>query len=249
MYVTIGSYSTPNNAAWNVISMQSKLSPRGRMISQRIVWEVSCVLGAGQSYTQAQLTTVIDAHLAGMKQQNVDMTFYDNNGAATSHRIINSQTASGVTYLGYSFPGYLRGQWGAGSEYASGAAIRFVVTRHMAEVFDVENDLLFYRQSMQFSLGGTDYEVPEALNGPPQVQFTKLQARFWGIQSGYAVGMFSRPSAPAPIVAALPKPDRSWIRYVTPENQGRLQNYAYGTAWFYYYLSPFNLTVAPPDSI
>jgi len=248
VYVTVGSYSTPDNAAWSVISSQAKISPRGRVISQQITWEVSCVLGAGSGLTQAGLTSLINTHITGMKQQNVDMTLYDDDDVATAHKITNSQTANGVTFLGYSFPGYFRGQWGAGSEYAAGAGIRYVVTRHTAEVFDVEDPLLFYEQSIQYSTGGFDYECPEALNGQPQYQITKQQAALWAIQRGYAVGMFSRPNAPASLIGQ-PKPKISWVRPITPKNQGRLQNFAYGIAWHYYAMSPGSLAIAPPDSL
>jgi hypothetical protein len=245
MYVQVGSYQTPNNASWFVESVRTRISPRGRIISNIATWAVNTVL---TSTTQAGLTTLINSHIAGMKQNNVDMAFYEDDGTATAHSVVNSQTANGITYLGHEFPGYFRGFWGAGSEYAEGTALRYVVTRHTAEVFDVEDAILFYRQETEFNIGGVDYEVPEALNGPPQVQFTKQQSKLWLIQRGSAVGMFARPSPPAPLVAVFPKPKVSKVRNITPENQGRQRNWGYGLAWFYYFESPGQLSVAPPDN-
>lgn len=243
MYVQVGSYPTPNNASWHTIQSRTKVSPRGRIILRHEIWEVHTVLIAA---SQAALTTLITDHIMGMKQNNVDMGFFEDDGTPTAHNVSNASTANGITYLGHSFPGYFPGMWGAGSEYAEGAALRYVVTRHMADILDVEDGILFYRQAMQFSLGGVGYVVAEALNGPPQVQFTKQQSKFWAIQSGVAVGMFGNPVPPSPLVIAPPKPDRSWVRPVTPDNQGRIVNYGFGTAWHYYFESPAPLNAIPP---
>lgn len=243
MYVQVGSYPTPNNSSWHIIRAKTHLSPRGRIILRSEVWEIHTVLKAAN---QAALTTLIGEHIAGMSQNNVDMAFYEDDGTLTAHQVVNANTVNGITYLGHSFPGYLRGQWGSGSEYAEGGAFRYVVTTHTADILDVEDGLLFYQQSMQFSLGGVGYVVAEALNGPPQVQFTKQQTKFWGVQQGMSIGMNGYTSVPLPLVAAPPKPERSSVTLMTPRNFGRLVNWGFPMRWQYVYESPAPLNATPP---
>lgn len=245
MFFTLGTYSTPNNSSWFTITTQAALSPRNKKLYERQRWNIHTVL---ISDTQANLTTLIQEHEAGMRQENVNLTFYEDDGTETAHKIVNANTANGVTFKGISFPAGLPGFWGSGSEYAEGAAIRHVVTQHEADVFTVEDNIVFYSQSLQYSLGGFDYEVVGALNGSPQEQITMLQSPFWAAQTGIAIGMFGEPTPPSPIVALQPKPRRSWVKPATPRNFGRVRNWGYPLNWFYYFESPGDLKGSPPEN-
>lgn len=222
---------------------QAFLSPRNRKIYERQRWSIHTVLTAA---SQAALTTLIQSHEDGMRQENVNLTFYEDDGTETAHKIINANTANGITFKGISFPGYFPGFWGAGSEYAEGAALRYVVTHHEADVFDTEENIIFYRQSLQYSVGGFDYCVPGALFGAPQLQVTMLQSPFWAAQTGMSIGMFAEPAAPGSIVPATPKPLRSWVKPVSPANPGRVQDWGFGLSWFYFFESPLPLNGSPP---
>jgi hypothetical protein len=170
MYFTLGSYSTPSNSSWFTLTSRAVMGQTRRKVSEVQRWSIHTVLVAS---SQSALQTLIDAHEVGMKQNNVDLTFYRDDGTATSHKIINSQTMNGVEYKGISYPGYFPGQWGAHTEYTY---LRYVVTQHEAEVLDVENNIVFYTQDFEFNLGGTDYVVIGAFTGLPQGQF-RLERR------------------------------------------------------------------------
>lgn len=241
MYFTLGSYSTGNNSSWHSIRKRAIVGQTGRKIADREFWSIHTVLTAA---SQSALQTAITAHLAGMKQNNVDLTFYTDAGAETADKIVNSQTSDGITYKGHEFPGMFPGQWGAHTEHVY---VRYVVTHHEATVLDVENTILFYNQSFQFNVGGSDYEVLGAFTGPPVTQFTMQQVPCWGIQQGTAVGMFSHPQPPGPLFAVPIKPRTSPITRKTPQKFGRVQNWGYPTSWRYLFESPFPLDGTPPD--
>lgn len=249
MYFSVGSYTTPNNSSWATWTYRAKVSPRGRKISEVHRVSLHTILGLGSNYTQASLTTAIAAHEAGVRQQNGDLIFYEDDGTETAHKIVNSQTRDGLTFKGISYPGYFPAlMLGAGSEYAEGAAIRYVVSQHEAEVLDVEDNILAYWQSYKFNTGGYDYAVVEALNGVPQIQITKQQAKAWLIQRGYAIGAFTNPQPANPLATINPMPGRSWIDYETPQDQGRLDNMTFRTSWQYTYESNGSLAAIPPEN-
>lgn len=248
MYFTIGTYSTPNNSSWATWTYSARLSPRGRKISEVHRVSLHAVLGFEGGLTQDQLTALVQTHEAGVRQENVDLTFFKDDGTATAHKIVNSQTRNGLTFKGLHYPSYFPGALGAGSEYAEGAAIRYCVSQHEAEVLEVEDNILHYWQGYKYNLGGLDYAVVEALTGPPQHQIVKLQSKFWAIQQGFAIGAFSNPNPADPLFAAPPKPDRSWVNFDAPTNQGRLENIGFRTSWSYYVESPGVLNAIPPEN-
>lgn len=240
MYFTIGSYSTDNNSSWATWTYRAKVSPRGRKISEVHRITLHTVL---QASTQPLLTTAIQEHEAGVRQQNGDLIFYQDDGTQTAHKIINSQTRDGLTFKGLSYPGYFPGIWGSRTEYVN---LRYVVSQHEAEVIDVEDNILAYWQGYRFNTGGYDYAVVEALTGIPQIQFTKQQSKAWLLQRGYAIGAFSNPNPANPLATINPMPDRSWIDYGTPEDQGRVTNMTFRTAWQFYYEANGSLAAIPP---
>lgn len=242
MYFTNGSYSTPANSSWFSLTTRARVSQIGRKISEIQRWTIHTVL-IGDS--QSELDTLITDHLNGMKQSNVDLTFYKDDGSETAHKIVNANTKNGVTYMGHSFPGYFQNQWGAHTEYVY---LRYVVTQHEAEVFDIENNIMFYTQSFEFSLGGPDYVCVGAFVGLAQTQFTMLSPPFWARQTGTAVGIFSHPSPPGPLVNVPIKPQLSRTRRDNAREFGRVRNIGYPVHWNYLFESPFPMNVAPPDN-
>ena len=242
MYFRYGSYETDNNSSWFSLTMRANVGQTGRKISEIQRWTIHTVLTAT---SQTLLDTAITDHEAGMRQNHVDLKFFKDNGSETAHKIINSNTRNGVEFKGISYPGYFPGQWGAHSEYVN---LRYVVTQHEAEVFDVENNIVFYDHSFDFNLGGIDYAVLGALTGPPQVQFTMQQSPFWAIQQGTAIGMFSHPVPPGPLVNALPKPGLSRWGRRNARQFGRVRNWGYPVSWRYLFESPFPLNATPGDN-
>lgn len=248
MYFQLGSYQTQNNSSWATWTFTARVSQRGRKVSELHRVTLHTLLGFGSGLTQDGLTTLIHAHEAGVRQENVDLRFFKDDGTDTAHNIINSQTRNGLTFKGIHYPGYFPGMLGAGSEYAEGAAIRYVVSQHEAEVLEVEDNILHYWQGYKYNLGGIDYAVVEALTGAPQQQITKLQSKFWAIQKGFAVGAFTNPNAGDPLFAAPPLPSRSWVDFETPAEQGRQDNIGFRTSWSYYVESPGVLNAVPPEN-
>lgn len=240
MYFTYGSYSTPVNSSWATMNFRAVIGQTGRKISEIQRWSIHTVL---QADTQAGIDTLIAAHEAGMRQNNVDLTFYKDDGSVTAHRIISANTRNGVQFMGISYPGYWPQHSPQKTEYVK---LRYVITQHEAEVFDVENNIVFLWQSMQYSLGGVGYTVLGALTGPPVTQFTMQQSPYWAVQRGVAIGMFSNPIPPGPVVNMPTCPRRSWVREESPKNYGRVKNWGFPTTWNYFFESPGGMAVALP---
>lgn len=243
MQLLVGGYTHDDNSVWlSPLVIRRVPSQRGRTMLLRHNWGVHGVL-IGTS--QSNLTTKIEALEAGYRTIVGNVVLKDNSGADSAHKIVYANCVNGirgsVTYPG-AFAG---GGWGAGSEYTY---IRYFVAQIEAEVLSVEDNILFYWQSMKFSTGGSGYKVMEAFTGFPQVQFTKQQAKCWAVQRGRAIGAFVNPNPGAPLVGMPPDPDRSWVDYSTPQIQGSLRNIAFGTDWSYYYESPTPLNAVPPPS-
>lgn len=244
MYFTLGNYSTPNNSSWFQLTMQAALSPRKRKVFERQRWNIHTFLKAD---SQDDLSALIAGHEAGMRQENVDLTFFKDDGSETAHKIVNANTVNGITFKGINYPSYFPSVFGSGSEYAEGGAFRYVVTTHEADVLDVEDNIVFYWQSLQYSLGGADYKVIGALTGPPQVQFTMQQSPMWAVQTGTAIGMYSNPN-PADPMFGIPVKPSGWVKPETPKNFGRVRNWGYPTTWYYPYESPGSLAGVPAEN-
>lgn len=241
MYFQYGSYTTPANSSWATMNFRAVVGQTGRKISEIQRWSIHTVL---QGASQTALDTLIEDHEAAMRQNNVDLTFYKDDGSVTAHRILSSQTRNGVEFKGISYPGYWPQHSPSKTEYVN---MRYVITQHEAEVLDVENNIVFLWQSMQYSLGGFDYAVLGALTGPPVFQFVMQQSPFWAVQRGTAIGMFSNPIPPSPLVNVPPNPRRSWVREESPKNYGRVQHWGFPTTWEYHFESPGPLNATPPN--
>lgn len=242
IFFRIGSYETPSNSSWFSLRKVANVGQTGRKISDREFWTIHTVLTAS---SQSALDTAIAAHATGMRQNNVDLTFYKDDGSETAHKIVNSTTSNGITFRGISYPGYFPGQWGAHSEYVY---LRYVVTQHEAEVFDVENNIVFYDHWFESNVGGSDYIVVGAFTGLPQTQFTMQQVPCWAVQQGVAIGMFSHPIPSGPLINLPVKPRESRIRRRSPQTFGRVQNWGYPTTWRYVYESPIPVTATPQEN-
>lgn len=241
MQLFVGSYTHTDNSVWlSPLVIRRVPSQRGRTMLLQHRWGVhGVIIGTSQS----DLTTQLQALEAAYRNITGDVVLKDNSGAASAHKITYSQTINGIRGS-IIYPGALRpAGWGSGTEYVY---TRYFVGQIEADVLSIEDNILFYYQAITSSLGGVGYRVVEAFSGPPQVQFTKLQSKFWAIQRGMAVGAFINPNPADPLFAVPPDPDRSSVTYNTPQIQGTINNLAFGTNWSYFYESPYPLLAIPP---
>lgn len=221
-------------------------SPRGRDVLYKHRWTIH---GVVQGTSQANLTTELQNREAAYRSILGDVTFKEDDGTPTAHTIPYANTVNGIRAQ-FVYDGYMKGLWGSGAEYVdNSSSLRKFTAQIEADVLGVEDNLLFYWQAVQFSVGGYDYAVVGALTGPPQFQITQLQSPFWATQEGFAIGMYSNPVAPQSLFNVPPKPDRSYVRHETPKNQGTINNWAFPTRWRYYFESPGPLNAVPPVNL
>lgn len=241
MQLIVGGYSHDSNSVWlSPLVIRRVPSQRGRTMLMRHRWGVHGVI---MGTSQADLTTQLLALEAGYRNITGNVVLKDNSGADSVHKITYSQTINGIRGS-IVYPGALRpAGWGSGTEYVY---TRYFVGQIEADVLAIEDNILFYWQAVQSSLGGVGYRVVEAFSGPPQVQFTRVQSKFWAIQRGRAVGAFINPIPADPMFAVPTDPDRSSVTYETPQLQGTINNIGFATSWSYFYESPFPLFGVPP---
>lgn len=241
MQLFVGGYTHPDNEVWLTgLSIRRVQSQRRRTMALKHNWTVQ---GLKLGSDAADLTTKLTALQAGYQNITGNVVFKDNNGAETVHKIVHANTFNGIRG-NIVYPGGFSAQgWGSGAEYIYS---RYFVGQIEAEVEAFEDNILAYKQSMKFSLGGVKTRVLEAFTGPPQTQFTCAQSKFWAVQSGYAIGAFVNPNPADPLVAVPPDTDRSWVDFGTPQIQGSLKNRGYITSWFYYFEAPGPLNAVPP---
>lgn len=243
MQLLVGGYTHDDNSVWiSPLVIRRVPSQRGRNMLLQHRWGVHGVL-VGTS--QSNLTSKIAALETGYRNITGDVLLKDNSGTNSAHTITYANTVNGIR-ASITYPGsFAAAGWGSGSEYTY---IRYFVAQIEADVLSIDDNILLYHQTMQFSLGGSGYKVMEAFTGPPQVQFTKQQSKFWGIQRGMAIGAFINPNPADPLVGVPTDPDRSWVDYGTPQIQGSLRNIGFPTRWSYYFESPFPLVAVPPPN-
>lgn len=239
MVISVGSYSHTADTAWiNPLVTRRVASERGRTFLYNHRWHINFFLYGS---TQAELTTAVNSLKDAYGSITGDVVLYDNNGAATSHKIVYADTVNGIRATLVWPKGFIGHP--TGTNWVKHV---YGIAQVEADTLSNEDNILLYHQTFRFSPGGVGYKVVEAFTGVPQVQFVRQQSKFWGIQQGVGVGAMSNPVPHGPIVNALVDPEKSWITYGTPQIQGSLKNLRFPTRWLYYYESPFPIVAVPP---
>jgi hypothetical protein len=239
--IKAGTYTHTQNTAWvNPLVVRRMPSQRGRTVTMSHRWNINFFLYGN---TTAELNTKVSDLKAAYANITGDVVMTDNNDVETTHKIPYNQTLNGIRATLVWPSGWIGSP--TGTNWTTHV---YGIAQIEADTLAVEDNILLYHQTHQFSLGGVGYRVVEAFTGLPQVQLTRQSSKFWAVTKGTGIGAFSNPNPPLPLVGMITDPDRSWVRYGTPKMQGSLQNLAFETSWQYYYESPGPLNAIPPQN-
>lgn len=242
--LVFGTYSFPENRTWFTVTQRELKAQTSQNIGYQEVWDVG---GTFQADSQAELTTAIQAFVAGTSANGRNLTFYTDAGSTESaHKIINANTMNGVRVVRRAYPKGLQGIWGSGTEYTK---LRSFQVTFAAEVFaPVLETTVFHQSVRQLQFGGPDFEVVEALTGPPQVQQTAQQTKVVVEQRGFAAGATGYPTAPSPLWPQWLKPFPYELGASEPQLFGLVRNANFPIQWRYIFEAPPGLisVVAPP---
>lgn len=252
MILRIGPGLFELNEVWFVPTQRMRIGQTGRYIYDEVQWTIHDII---VSDSQANLTTAIQAREAALRNITGDVVFLESDGTTeTAHKIPFAQTIEGIKARLIQYPGGLRsgGQrvFGAGAEYLdSSRTFRYLVTQISARIINVENEIAFYQQSHRYNLGGTQFAVQGAFQGPP-ARFNIMQtAPNWAIQRGRIVGVTGYPAAPATVVGSLAlDPEASWIEAETPQLIGSLNVLMFPLSFQYSYRDPLPMPGTPPPT-
>lgn len=193
--LSYGGHQHDENETGFTISKFLTLSPRGTPFKNLHSWVINGVLRAT---TQSALTAKMDALKAAYDQSGQDLTFYLGGGVASHHKLLSSQTLTGTRVRSFTWLPGQPGVWGSGTEYVFRRSYRIVVDAEA--IADGADNILQYTQSIsRKGTGGRRWLLAGSLVGPMQEQTVQQATPLYLIQSGFALGLFSRPDFPGPL--------------------------------------------------
>lgn len=201
--LTYGSHSHADNEVGFTISKFLTLSPRGTPFKNLHSWVINGVLRAD---TQSELTSKMDATQTAYSQSGQDLVFYLSGGVPSHHKLLSGSTLTGTRVRSFTWQPGQPGVWGSGTEYVFRRSYRIVVDAEA--IADGADNILQYTQSLTYKgTGGPRWLLAGSLTGPMQMQTVQQATPLYLIQSGFALGLFSRPDFPGPLVPALEHQD------------------------------------------
>jgi len=197
--IVYGGYTHADDSAGFTINEQMILSPRGTPFKKLHSWIINGVLRAT---TQSQLTAEMDALKAAYSQGGQDLVFNLTGGVGSHHRLLSGSTLTGTRVRRFTWLDRQPGVWGSGTEYVFRRSYQIVVDAEA--IADGADNILQYTQSITYKgYGGPRWILAGSLTGAMQAQTVQAFTPFYAIQSGFALGLFSRPSFPGPLWPAL----------------------------------------------
>lgn len=196
-------------------------------------------LRSGAAALTASLGELEDA----VSENNGDLTFLDNTGTATVHRVQSGETLNGVQVMGgVRYP--IDPPTGSRTEYLNKRTFEILF---QWEIEAPESEIVEWQHDIRTSLGN-EFVVKKSLSGLAQQQGTSLFPDYVAVQQGRAVGWSAYPSFPSPqytLGTLLNGP--SYQKASAPLYRGRNGNRLYGIEWRYYFWSPVALPLAAPS--
>lgn len=234
MILKYGDYSHPSGTVALAIMRSTALTASGIPYMTQARWGVEGTILADSALTdasalQADLTTKIQALETAYKQLGADLLLTDDNGTATAHVIRNSETIGGIRVI--EPPHY---PYGSGAEYVNYRRFRVGLEADLIVSGDAPIYLTF-QETLTTSGGGPGYAWTSPIGGLPQRQIVRQNLTYRAVQSGFAVGFKSYPTAPPPLFpgSLVQSPD---IAITSPQRRGS-DFMSFGIQWQYVYES------------
>lgn len=179
----------------------------------------------------ADLTDKLDSLEDAYSVPGGDLTFYDNNGAETAHKLRSSDCLGGTRIVGFEYLDGYPGTWGSSTEYVNKRTYRIAVEGDQV----IRGGLLAFSETYTyFGDGGPEDKWVESLLGAPQKQTLKQQTTGIGIQQGTAIGESGYPPIPDmlyPDLLMRIKGQSPMIKPETPKTLWTGETHVYKVSW------------------
>jgi len=234
--LTYGNYQHDDSEAFIVFRTENQVSQRGERLIQRRIAQITGVLhGTDQDDLESNMAAMRSAYNTDGK----DFLVYLNDGTtlSTDHRLINSESASGVQVL--SGPTWTQGRGGAEHStfrsYEITLAADFL-TNAVLESWDEDITAV--------GTGGQRVVYVELATEAPDKQVVNQKTLTFATQSGSAVGVGAYPEPPAPVFASDEIQVSRTVGRRSPRKRGRIWT-GYRVSWSYQFHSPVPLEGLP----
>lgn len=173
------------------------------------------IVGVGviREDTQAALTAAITALMTAYEEDYGDCTLFDNDGAETAHKIVNSNTYGGVKVV--QPPTFINGPWSGQPEYANQRTYTFILQAETRTGFGVA---AWKERLIIKGTGAPKWRYSPQITGDPQLQILQTNTSFWYIQEGRAVGHDEYVAPPGPLFPDAEHGDMREVTYETPSD-------------------------------
>lgn len=249
MQLKLGSRSFPINEVWFRPIQRIVTGQTGRYAYIEHSWTIHDVIFAtslddlkAQQQQREQAIGFIDG----------DVRFCEDDGTETAHVIRYANTLNGIRGTVVDYPGGLTtfgGRvFGSGSEMADSAkTYRYLVTQITAQELFAEQNVVFYQQSFQHSLGGTNFVIQGAFQGLPTRFNTMQSVPCRAVQQGRAISITTNPAPANTLINSLAlDPIASNVTYESPQKIGRNGAWFFPTSWHYLFRDTQPMLAIPP---
>jgi hypothetical protein len=227
-HLQIGSYLCDGDAAWFTITSQGIIGNTGRMIKQRVSWDI-------KGYCRGTTTGEVDSKVVALEsaiRPGIDIVF----SLGSTMRLVSSSSIEGTQLRKFS---WLEGYDGVRGFGAEGVLRRtFNLIMYADYLWTSDTDIIGWHEAFTIIGTGGPHIVPvTSLAGAVAFQQTEAYTPIWVIQSGLARGLTSYPSAATPRFGSAsgfyyPK-NGITVTQETPKHWGLNRNTDYVTRWQY----------------
>jgi len=230
-----GSYTHKVGEVEYVVQQQTLYTERQSPHATLVTIQLTGVLiGSSPAALDAKAVQLVAAYRDGG-----DLYLYRSGGVATSLSLRSANTTGGVRVTQPpSFPTM------AGAAFATHLPFTIVIEGEVP-LGNAGASLQSFSETVQFTGGGPKYGFLEPLTGSPVRMRLRQSTVFRATQSGSAVGLYARPSPPAPLWPAWIK-EAPQISGTSPRVvgvRGALRDF--GVSWSYSFESSGPLTGGP----
>lgn len=249
MQLHLGSYSFDVNEVWFQPIERLVTGQTGRYAYIEKRWTIHDVI---ISDSLDDLKTETLAREQAIRNINGNVVLKEDDGTETAHKITFGNTLNGIRGTVLQYPGGLTSYggrvFGSGSELAdTSKTYRYLVTQIEAQELFAEQNVVFYWQSFQHTLGGTQFVVQRSFQGLPRRFNISLNSPCRATQQGRAISITTNPAPANTLINSLAlDPEASTVTYETPQKIGALGAWFHPTSWHYVFKDPLPMVAIPP---
>ncbi len=233
--LSIGGLTMDPDACWFTINRRGILGGTNRLNYIRNIWDIHGRVNSTPGLSNAAAQAMVDTKVRQLEaavNPGIDIVF----SLGSSASLLSSNTTQGTQIREFSWlPGY-DGVRGSGAEGVLRRTFHLVV--YGDYIGQPDTYITQWHETItSLGNGGPKVKPVGSLSGFVQPQQVQAVTPYFCIQSGFAVGLLSRPNAPIAIFSGNPnvyyEPETMNTSPFTPRNWGVNRNTEFGIRWSY----------------